>query len=88
MDADKPLRAKVPDTTTVFAAGAVLILGEHLTTSGHGFFPMEPGGAPNAQVPNVNTGKSDISWKDLWFPVDFPLSQPIGNGGFNGFTMV
>ena len=24
-----------------------------------------------------NTGKSYISWEHLWFPVDFPLSQPI-----------
>ena len=24
-----------------------------------------------------NTGKSHISWEHLWFPVDFPLSQPI-----------
>ena len=23
------------------------------------------------------TGKSHISWEHLWFPVDFPLSQPI-----------
>ena len=23
------------------------------------------------------TGKSRISWDNLWFPVDFPLSQPI-----------
>ena len=23
-----------------------------------------------------NTGKSHISWKNLWFPVNFPLSQP------------
>ena len=23
------------------------------------------------------TGKSHISWENLWFPVDFPLSQPI-----------
>ena len=25
------------------------------------------------------TGKFHISWEDLWFPVDFPLSQPIEN---------
>ena len=24
-----------------------------------------------------NTGKSHISWENLWFPVDFPLNQPI-----------
>ena len=24
-----------------------------------------------------NTGKSHISWENRWFPVDFPLSQPI-----------
>ena len=24
-----------------------------------------------------NTGKSRISWENLWFPVDFPLRQPI-----------
>ena len=24
-----------------------------------------------------NTGKFHISWENLWFPVDFPLSQPI-----------
>ena len=24
-----------------------------------------------------NTGKSHSSWENLWFPVDFPLSQPI-----------
>ena len=24
-----------------------------------------------------NAGKSHISWKNLWFSVDFPLSQPI-----------
>ena len=23
------------------------------------------------------TGKSHISWENRWFPVDFPLSQPI-----------
>ena len=23
------------------------------------------------------TGKSHISWENLWFPVDFPLSQSI-----------
>ena len=23
------------------------------------------------------TGKSHDSWENLWFPVDFPLSQPI-----------
>ena len=23
------------------------------------------------------TGNSHISWENLWFPVDFPLSQPI-----------
>ena len=23
------------------------------------------------------TGKSNISWENLWFPVDFPLGQPI-----------
>ena len=23
------------------------------------------------------TGKSHISWENLWFPVDFPLNQPI-----------
>ena len=23
------------------------------------------------------TGKSHILWENLWFPVDFPLSQPI-----------
>ena len=23
------------------------------------------------------TGKSNISWENLWFPVDFPLNQPI-----------
>ena len=23
------------------------------------------------------TGKSHVSWENLWFPVDFPLSQPI-----------
>ena len=23
------------------------------------------------------TGQSHISWENLWFPVDFPLSQPI-----------
>ena len=25
------------------------------------------------------TGNSHISWENLWFPVDFPLSQPIEN---------
>ena len=25
-------------------------------------------------------GKSHISWEDLCFPVDFPLSQPIDSG--------
>ena len=24
-----------------------------------------------------NTGKSHISWENLWFPVDFPSTQPI-----------
>ena len=24
-------------------------------------------------------GKSHISWENLWFPVDVPLSQPIEN---------
>ena len=24
-----------------------------------------------------NTGKSHISWENLWFPVEFPLSQLI-----------
>ena len=24
-----------------------------------------------------STGKSHISWENLWFPVDLPLSQPI-----------
>ena len=23
------------------------------------------------------TGKSHISWENLWFPVDFPINQPI-----------
>ena len=23
------------------------------------------------------TGKSQFSWENLWFPVDFPLGQPI-----------
>ena len=32
------------------------------------------------------TGKSHISWKNLWFPVDFPLSQPIEHGDSMGFT--
>ena len=26
------------------------------------------------------TGKSHISWENLWFPVDFPSSQPIDHG--------
>ena len=26
------------------------------------------------------TRKSHISWENLWFPVDFPLSQPIDRG--------
>ena len=27
-----------------------------------------------------NTGKSHLLWENLWFPVDFPLSQPIDLG--------
>ena len=23
------------------------------------------------------TGTSNISWENLWFPADFPLSQPV-----------
>ena len=37
------------------------------------------------------TRKSHISWEDLWFPVDFPLSQPIDNINakiFPFFTLV
>ena len=33
------------------------------------------------------TGTSHISWEILWFPSDFPLSQPIENGhGFNSYS--
>ena len=27
-----------------------------------------------------STGNTHISWEHLWFPVDFPLSQPIDHG--------
>ena len=32
-------------------------------------------------------GKSDISWENLWFPVDSPLSQPIENVEQFGFHL-
>ena len=31
----------------------------------------------NWLVEGKNTGKSHMSWENLWFPVDFPLNQPI-----------
>ena len=32
------------------------------------------------------TGNSHISWENLWFPGDFPLSQPIDNGDETDFA--
>ena len=48
---------------------------------------MLPKDQPGCSIINVHksidwfkgkiTGKSHISWENLWFPVDVPLSQPI-----------
>ena len=46
-----------------------------------GWIFTEPGGCPIMRsidwFKGKITGKSQISWENLWFPVDFPLSQPI-----------
>ena len=51
-----------------------------------GWIFTEPGGCPIMRsidwFKGKNTGKSQISWENLWFPVDFPLSQTT-EGGVN-----